>query len=213
MNALMLFVLLPVALGVNPYWKDATEDAADTFCQERDAECKMSSGNYGCCPAVDGVCCADGDHCCPSGFKCDLSAKQCLQYGDPPAVTENMLRVVPIGAKAVREVIKGVTIEKIVYRMEQVKPLSGDVGELDCPGPNGGSCDDGDTCCLGTDNVYTCCPVPSGNCCDDYIHCCPSGTVCDTANSNCITPHVSVLDGIPFLAKTLPATRKLTHKP
>ena len=208
-DVLMLFVFLPVVLGVNPYWKDANEDG--TFCQEKDVACKMSSGYYGCCSAADGVCCADGDHCCPSGFKCDLSAKQCLQYGGP-AVTENMLRVVPIGAKAVREVIKGVTIEKIVYRMEQVKPLRDDVGEVDCPG--GGYCDDGNTCCLGTNNVgYTCCPVTSGNCCDDYIHCCPSGTVCDTANSNCITPHLHVLDKIPFLVKTLSATRKLARKP
>ena len=213
-DVLMLFVLLPVVLSANPY-RRFLKDAS--FCQERDAACKMSSGNYGCCPATDGVCCADGDHCCPSGFKCDLSAKQCLQYGEPakpsdpaatPALTEDMLRVVPIGAKAVREVIKGVTIEKIVYPMEQVKPLRGDVGEVDCPGSGGGYCDNGNTCCLGTDNVYTCCPIPSGNCCDDYIHCCPSGTVCDTANSNCITPRLRVLDKIPFLVKTLAGTRK-----
>ena len=209
-DVLMLFVLLPVVLGVNPYWKDANEDG--TFCQEKDAVCKMSSGYYGCCSAADGVCCADGDHCCPSGFKCDLSARQCLQNGDP-TVAENMLRVVPIGAKAVREVIKGVTIEKIVYRMEQVMPLRDDVGEVHCPGKIT-YCNDGNTCCLGTNNTgYLCCPVSNGNCCDDYIHCCPSGTVCDTANSNCITPHLRVLDRMPFLVKTLSATRKPSRKP
>ena len=76
-----LFVLIPVVLGVNPYWKSLRFRKDVTFCQEKDAVCKMSSGNYGCCPAADGVCCAGGDYCCPSGFKCDLSAKKCLQYG------------------------------------------------------------------------------------------------------------------------------------
>ena len=197
-TVLTLFVLLPLVLGM----KDGN------FCQKEDAACKMSSGNHGCCPAVNGVCCEDGDYCCPSGFKCDVSAKRCLQHGDPLAAsTEDVLRVVPIGAKAVREVIKGVTVEKIVYRMEQLNPLS-DVGNVNCPGGKI-YCDDGNTCCLGTNNQYTCCPVVSGNCCDDYIHCCPSGTVCDTANSNCITPHLRVVDRIPFLAKTSRGTRRL----
>ena len=196
----LTIVLVPVVLG---YWKDTD------FCQKKDATCKMSSGRrYGCCPAADGaVCCAGGDHCCPSGFKCDLSAKQCLQHGADP---EDLQRVVPIGAKTVWEVIKGVTVEKIVYRMERVKPykgVMGNVNSLDCPGK--GSCDDTDTCCLGTNGYYNCCPFPGGNCCDDYVHCCPSGTVCDTGNSNCISPQLRVLDRIPFLVKSSSTHRRL----
>jgi hypothetical protein len=29
--------------------------------------CKLSSGQYGCCPYPEAVCCGDGEHCCPKG--------------------------------------------------------------------------------------------------------------------------------------------------
>ena len=159
-----LFLLLPVVFGVSPYWKMHNDV---TSCQEKDTACKMSSGDYGCCPAVDGVCCADGEHCCPSGFECDLSTKQCVQYGDPAlyVLTEKLLDVAPIG-----------------------------LANVQCPG--GGYCTDGYTCCLGTDSKYHCCTIPHANCCDDYTSCCPSGTVCDVANGKCITPFQEALDRI-----------------
>ena len=30
--------------------------------------CKLSSGEYGCCPYKKAVCCSDGEHCCPNGM-------------------------------------------------------------------------------------------------------------------------------------------------
>ena len=189
--ALTLFMLLPVALGVNSDWKD------DTFCKEKDAACKMSSGNYGCCPAADGaVCCADGDHCCPSGFKCDLSAKRCLQHGADPSVSVDMLRVTPISAEE-REVRKDDI--GTLYRLEEAMP--GDVGDVKCP--DGSSCRSGSTCCLHISGGFSCCPNAYGNCCDDYTSCCGSGKVCDVAYGQCITPSVEGLDKIPFLVKPL----------
>ncbi len=35
--------------------------------------CKLSSGQYGCCPLENAVCCSDGIHCCPKGYTCDPS--------------------------------------------------------------------------------------------------------------------------------------------
>ena len=32
--------------------------------------CKLSSGDYGCCPLPKAVCCSDGVHCCPNGYTC-----------------------------------------------------------------------------------------------------------------------------------------------
>ena len=32
--------------------------------------CKLSSGDYGCCPLPKAVCCSDGEHCCPNGYTC-----------------------------------------------------------------------------------------------------------------------------------------------
>ena len=166
-----VFLLLPVVLGVSPYWKMFGKMHNDvTLCQEKDTVCKMSSGDYGCCPAADGVCCADGEHCCPSGFECDLSTKQCVQYGDPAlyVLTEKMLDVAPMI-----------------------------VGDVQCPG--GGTCSDGNTCCLNADGDYHCCPLPDANCCDDYKSCCPSGTVCDDYDNKCITPSKELLDRIPLV--------------
>ena len=165
---LAFLMLLPAVLGVSPYWKMHNNV---TLCQEKDTACKMSSGDYGCCPAADGVCCADGEHCCPSGFECDLSTKQCVQYGDPAlyVLTEKMLDVVSMG-----------------------------VASVECPG--GGYCTDGNTCCLGTDGDYHCCTLPGANCCDDYKTCCASGSVCDNYYGNhCITPSKEVLDRTPLV--------------
>ena len=186
---LILAILLAVAFGANPYWKDFD------FCKEKEAVCKMSSGDYGCCPAANGVCCADGDHCCPSGFTCDLSTKQCLQYGDPTlyVLTEQMLDVAPVGARTAREATEGVAISHV-----KALNLFRGVGSVECPG--GGSCDDGNTCCLGPNNQFKCCPLSGANCCDNYVNCCPSGTVCDTANGKCITPSQDGLeDKVPYL--------------
>jgi hypothetical protein len=30
--------------------------------------CKLISGQYGCCPYPEAVCCGDGEHCCPKGM-------------------------------------------------------------------------------------------------------------------------------------------------
>ena len=30
--------------------------------------CKLSSGDWGCCPYPKAVCCDDGEHCCPQGL-------------------------------------------------------------------------------------------------------------------------------------------------
>ena len=201
---LTLLMLLPVVLGANPY-RRFLKDA--TFCQEKDAVCKMSSGNYGCCPATDGVCCADGDHCCPSGFECDLSAKQCLQYREPAlyVLTEDLLDVAPIdGVRAAHEVTRDLNIEKTMFLMEQAKP--GDVGDVKCP--DGNSCSDGNTCCLHINGGYGCCEIANANCCDNYMTCCDSGTVCDNANGKCITPTVDVLDRIEFLLKSSRSTQR-----
>jgi len=39
--------------------------------------CKLSSGNYGCCPLKEAVCCQDGAHCCPKGYTCHPYSSTC----------------------------------------------------------------------------------------------------------------------------------------
>ena len=39
-----------------------------TSCPSGTTCCKLSSGQWGCCPYPEAVCCDDGQHCCPSGL-------------------------------------------------------------------------------------------------------------------------------------------------
>ena len=185
-----LFALLPVVFGVNPYWKDVN------FCKEKEAVCKMSSGDYGCCPVANGICCADGDHCCPSGFTCDLSTKQCLQYGDPAlyVLTEQMLDVAPVGEG-------GVAFEAVTHDTD----FKDNVEDIKCP--DSSSCLDNETCCVHVSGGYGCCDAPNANCCDDYVSCCPSGQVCDDYNGKCITPSKDVFNRLPLSVARHPGER------
>ena len=39
-------------------------------CPSGNTCCKLSSGQWGCCPLPKAVCCSDGVHCCPNGYTC-----------------------------------------------------------------------------------------------------------------------------------------------
>uniref|UniRef100_A0A3P8TVE3 Granulin a n=1 Tax=Amphiprion percula TaxID=161767 RepID=A0A3P8TVE3_AMPPE len=64
------------------------------------------------------------------------------------------------------------------------------VGADECP--DGGRCEDGQTCCNHLANGYDCCPFDQAECCEDHIHCCPADTVCETATSSCVNATVSI---------------------
>ncbi|XP_076437129.1 progranulin-like [Babylonia areolata] len=52
--------------------------------------CLLKSGEYGCCPKPNAVCCEDHLHCCPSGYTCDLKAQSCKKGGDIVAWEEKL---------------------------------------------------------------------------------------------------------------------------
>ncbi|KAG8006473.1 Granulin [Nibea albiflora] len=64
------------------------------------------------------------------------------------------------------------------------------VGADECP--DGGRCEEGQTCCNDPDNGYECCPFDQAECCEDHTHCCPAETICDLATSSCVNATVSV---------------------
>ena len=39
-------------------------------CPSGNTCCKLESGEWGCCPLPNAVCCSDHQHCCPSGYTC-----------------------------------------------------------------------------------------------------------------------------------------------
>lgn len=48
-----------------------------TSCPDGNTCCQMLSGEYGCCPLPEAVCCTDHVHCCPKDYTCDLSKSTC----------------------------------------------------------------------------------------------------------------------------------------
>lgn len=49
----------------------------ESECADGQTCCKLDSGEYGCCPLPDAVCCSDGKHCCPHGSTCQLAVQKC----------------------------------------------------------------------------------------------------------------------------------------
>ncbi|KAM4624047.1 granulin b isoform 2-T2 [Polymixia lowei] len=58
--------------------------------------------------------------------------------------------------------------------------------------PDGGTCEDKNTCCKSIAGGYGCCPLPNAECCSDHLHCCFEGTVCDLLHAKCINKTVSL---------------------
>jgi hypothetical protein len=56
---------------------DDTDCTGPNPCSETTTCCQQTSGDVGCCPYKNGVCCSDGVHCCPKGMKCDMKRLQC----------------------------------------------------------------------------------------------------------------------------------------
>ena len=44
-------------------------------CPDANTCCKLESGEWGCCPLPNAVCCSDHQHCCPSGYSCGSGGK------------------------------------------------------------------------------------------------------------------------------------------
>ncbi|XP_077979178.1 uncharacterized protein LOC144434584 isoform X2 [Glandiceps talaboti] len=134
-----------------------------SFCPDGNTCCKLSTGQYGCCPLPSAVCCSDGLHCCPSGYKCDVSAGTCL---------------------------KGNEALPWLEKLPATPPKVDTVTEVPCP--DGSFCPDGNTCCKLSTGQYGCCPLPSAVCCSDGLHCCPSGYKCDVSAGTCLKGNEAV---------------------
>lgn len=52
--------------------------------------------------------------------------------------------------------------------------------------PDGGECEDKNTCCKAPAGGYGCCPMEKAECCEDHKHCCPEGTICVLSEAKCV---------------------------
>ncbi|XP_066484930.1 progranulin isoform X2 [Tiliqua scincoides] len=139
-----------------------------TSCPDGQTCCRLASGQWGCCPFAQAVCCLDHIHCCPSGYQCAPEKGSCVKSGDS----------VP-------------WLEKTLAIPNRIS-LNGDVKCDDRT-----ACLDGTTCCRKATGEWGCCPIPEAICCADHKHCCPSGYTCDVAHSACtksthLSPWISV---------------------
>lgn len=168
--------------------KEVTCPNGQRSCADNNTCCLMQSGQYGCCPMPDAVCCSDDTHCCPNGYTCNTAEGTCLKSSqlDCDKAAGNCPNI-----KA--------DFTKLEESREHIE-------RVECP-DNSTSCPDGNTCCS-TGEGYGCCPLTDANCCADHIHCCPSGYTCNVSEGTCTKSSLDVFDRIPFLAKS-PATRRL----
>ncbi|KAK7167651.1 hypothetical protein R3I94_001899 [Phoxinus phoxinus] len=121
--------------------------SADSTC------CHLTTGEWGCCPLPEAVCCQDQEHCCPKGYKCDLRKRSCMK------TTWLIVERVPLAHIGVQ------------------KPQPS-VSEKDIQCGSGYSCQDGQTCCPTSQTSWGCCLYSMAVCCDDMKHCCPAGYKC-----------------------------------
>ncbi|KAH8857087.1 granulin [Schistosoma japonicum] len=160
------------ALHVNPKGNSQSSNSTKVCpggtakCPDSSTCCKLSYGQYACCPIRDAVCCADGIHCCPSGTTCDYKTLSCVKTN-----TENnhSVRSVDPSDEFLRN-------PKLLF-----------VGAVDhlCP-DHQSTCTKDHSCCQLLDKSWGCCPLKNGICCSDHFHCCPAGSVCDLESKRCI---------------------------
>ncbi|XP_022064576.2 granulin b isoform X1 [Acanthochromis polyacanthus] len=125
--------------------------------------CKLPTGEWGCCPLVKAVCCADREHCCPQGYTCNMQTGTCEKKDD------------------------GVLIDPLPQsRVVQSEPRGvEDEADVPCDGTGEFHCPKKDTCCKVSDTEWSCCPSSKAVCCSDSKRCCPAGYSCDLKAGGC----------------------------
>ena len=151
-------VLLAVAVLSAAYVASAFPFQPSIICPDGQSECpdgntccKLSSGQWGCCPLPQAVCCSDHTHCCPNGYTCDVSAGTCTKQD----------QTIPFFAKVaanVKNVICPDGQSECPDGNTCCKLASGQWGC--CPLPQAVCCSDHTHCCP---NGYTC-DVSAGTC-------------------------------------------------
>lgn len=137
---------------------DKSSCASGTTC------CKLQTGEWGCCPLVKAVCCADHEHCCPQGYTCNMQTGTC-EKKDHDLLVDSLPQVA-------------------VERAEPAGAAPDDV-DVPCDGRGEFRCPERDTCCKISASEWACCPSPRAVCCSDSKHCCPAGYSCDLQSGGC----------------------------
>nr|XP_033774570.1 progranulin isoform X2 [Geotrypetes seraphini]XP_033774572.1 progranulin isoform X2 [Geotrypetes seraphini] len=135
-----------------------------TSCAYGQTCCRTPSGDWGCCPLPEAVCCSDHVHCCPKSYTCNTATGTCEQS----TVSISWATKIPPQRKDI-------------------------VNDRDVKCDDEASCEDGQTCCRATSGEWACCPLPQAVCCSDHVHCCPTGYTCNISSGSCDKSSLSIL--------------------
>lgn len=126
-----------------------------TSCPSSTTCCRLTSGEWGCCPAPEAVCCSDHQHCCPKDYTC-VAGGHC---------------------KRGNQVVTG--LDKVPAR----RASPSHPRDTGCDQHT--SCPVGQTCCPSLRGAWACCQLPHAVCCEDRQHCCPAGYTCNVKARSC----------------------------
>ncbi|MEQ2294645.1 hypothetical protein AMECASPLE_006024 [Ameca splendens] len=154
------YTKIPAVTSVQADYSNVRCDM-DHQCPKHTSCCRLFTGEWGCCPLQNAVCCSDKEHCCPQGYACNVFSKTCQK------VIMLQLETLPLTPVYLPE-----------YHL-QLTPLK--QREIQCDDQT--SCQDSETCCRTSPTTWGCCPSPHAVCCSDMKHCCPTGYTCDEGGS------------------------------
>ncbi|CAF1308822.1 unnamed protein product [Adineta steineri] len=153
----------------------------DMSCSDGETCCELQSGDFGCCPLPDAVCCSDHSHCCPHGYTCNIEQNKCDKGISIPWFTKKEAQ----------------PINKTLTKLS--------ISTIQCPDEKS-FCPEETTCCELTDGSYGCCPYLQASCCSDKMHCCGEGYSCDDSGSRCIRHLSSIINSIEIKSSLIPLT-------
>ncbi|XP_077976751.1 uncharacterized protein LOC120333941 isoform X18 [Styela clava] len=146
--------------------------------------CHVETGDWGCCPFENAVCCGDKIHCCPQYYTCNMTENLCNKknsksVGMGVKLVNQKKQITPLSTlkPATRNIFLDILIKHGVWEKHKGNCVM-------CPDDS--ECPNFSTCCQLPDGKYGCCGHPSAVCCSDHLHCCPHGFVCDLKSSKCI---------------------------
>ncbi|XP_023235004.1 granulins-like [Centruroides sculpturatus] len=179
-------------------------------CQDGDTCCQLPSGDWGCCPFENAVCCPDKIHCCPAKTTCDDYNAICISSDENYSCKQSFLNRPSFSFISfyIAKAMKNVLVLSFLI-------LSTFYGDIECFENDANLiCEDGTvcvkngTCCPGKGNSSMCCPVENAVCCMDGEHCCPANTRCDLRQMRCVGVLLhQVSDYSIFLKHTKPASK------
>ncbi|CAF3527016.1 unnamed protein product [Rotaria socialis] len=157
-----------------------------SYCPDNETCCLLSSGQYGCCPLPDAVCCNDNLHCCPNGYTCDVEHSRCQKgfVNSYDILCPDRYSCDESGSRCIRHLN---FIEKQNIKSQRLISLS-IVQEQICPDEKT-ICSLNSTCCPNKNEQiisYSCCPYSNGTCCgSNGSFCCPYKYICDEKQLTC----------------------------